>query len=82
MGPDMSGTQIEPTTPLLVTLPARQWNSLIGLANEGLGALAALLNEVQRQCVQASAPQSEPKAEHIPAPRQHAAPRPNGEATP
>jgi len=80
----MSGTQIEPTTPLLVTLPARQWNSLIGLANEGLGALSALLNEVQRQCVQASAPPPEPKAEaeHIPAPRQHAAPRPNGEATP
>ena len=61
----MSGTEIDQNTPLLVTLPARQWNSMIGLANEGLGALAALLNEVQRQCMQQSQ-QRPDEAESVP----------------
>jgi len=70
----MSGTQIEPTTPLLVTLPARQWNSLLTAAGEGMNALASIINEVQRQCMQASMVEAEP----MPIPRREL--RPNGEA--
>jgi hypothetical protein len=47
----MSGT-IEPNTPLLVTLQARQWNSLLSCAGEGLNAMSALIADVQRQCMQ------------------------------
>jgi hypothetical protein len=62
----MSGT-IDPNTPLLVTLPARQWNSLLSCAGEGLAALNALIGEVQRQCVQQSRVPEDAPAEHIPA---------------
>ena len=68
----MSGTQIDPNTPLLVTLPARSWNALLSCAGEGLGALSAVIADVQRQCVQQS--NAEAPAEHIPA-------RTNGAAT-
>jgi hypothetical protein len=69
----MSGT-IGPDTPLVVTLSARQWNSLMWCANEGLGALQALFADVQRQCVQQTVrPPDEPLPEHRP-------PRPNGAA--
>src|SRR5215472_5468643 len=68
--------QLDPTTPLLVTLQARQWNGLLAVADAGLNALAVLIGDVQRQCMQASAAPP-PEAEHISAPRQHAAPRPN-----
>jgi hypothetical protein len=49
----MSGA-ITPQQPLSVTLEARQWNSLMWCANEGLGALQALFADVQRQCMQQS----------------------------
>jgi hypothetical protein len=61
----MSGT-IDPNIPLIVTLPARQWNTLLSCASEGLGALAAVINDVQRQCVQQQSSAAAP-AEHIPA---------------
>jgi len=70
----MSGTEIEPTTPLLVTLPARQWSSLLTAAGEGLNALASIINEVQQQCMQASKAESE----RMPVPPRKL--RPNGEA--
>jgi len=73
----MSGTQIEPTTPLLVTLPARQWNSLLTAAGEGLNALAGIINEVQQQCTQPSAVVPE-TGKAMPS----AAQRANGEARP
>jgi len=73
----MSGTQIEPTTPLLVTLQARQWHSLLTAAGEGMNALAGIINEVQRQCTQPSAVVSE-TGKAIPS----AVQRVNGEASP
>ena len=80
----MSGT-IDPNTPLLVTLPARSWNSLLMMAGEGIGSLNAIMADVQRQCMRQTQ-QPNDEAEHIPArgapPRPHPAPRPNGEATP
>ena len=62
----MSGT-IDPNTPLLVTLPARQWNSLLATAAEGLSALNALIGEVQQQCMRQSRGPEDAPAEHIPA---------------
>ena len=62
----MSGTTIDPNTPLLVTLPARSWNALLSCAGEGLGALSAVIADVQRQCMQQSTtPRQE--AEYMPA---------------
>ena len=46
----MSG-EIDAGARLEVTLTAKQWNNLLTLANEGLVALAALLTEIQRQCM-------------------------------
>lgn len=81
----MSGTGIDPNTPLTVRLAARQWNNLLAVAAEGIGSAQALLSEVQRQCMQQSV---QDDAEHMPmrgggsAPRPRTASRPNGEATP
>jgi hypothetical protein len=74
----MSGT-IDPNTPLLVTLPARSWNGLLASANEGIQALAAVLADVQRQCMQQSM-RAPDEAEHIRAQRGPQIQRRNGEA--
>ena len=76
----MSGTTIDPNTPLLVTLPARQWNSLLSCAGEGLSALSQLIGEVQQQCMrQSMRPPDEPVAEHMQRSTAGPAQRPNGE---
>ena len=82
-------TSIDPNMPLLVTLPARSWNSLLAATGEGLNAISAIMADVQRQCLIAAQrpPQADDEAEHIPtrvggaAARPRAA-RPNGEVTP
>ena len=60
-------TTIDPNTPLLVTLPARQWNSLLSCAGEGLSSLSQLIGEVQQQCMRQSRVPEDAPAEHIPA---------------
>lgn len=42
---------IDSNMPLAVTLEARQWNSILACANEGLGALAAIMADIQQQCM-------------------------------
>jgi hypothetical protein len=55
----MSDTQqINPTTPLSVSLPAARWNLVLTLLD---GAVRSLVGEIQDQCIQQSVPQ------HIPA---------------
>jgi len=71
----MSG--FEPNHELHVSLEARKWNALLTLANEGLGNLAAILSEVQRQCMQQQRP---PMPEHMPMRTPGGLHRPNGEA--
>jgi len=73
----MSGT-IDPNTELTVVLPARQWNSLLALAAEGMSSLGAIMAEVQRQCVQQQSGSTLP--EHMPGRVGGSLHRPNGEA--
>jgi len=76
MGREMSG--FEPNHELHVSLQAKQWNALLSLANEGLGTLAAILSEVQRQCM--GQQRGAPMPEHMPMRTPGGVHRPNGEA--
>ena len=44
-------TTINPNEPLSVTLQARQWNLVLQTMNEGMGAIASLLADIQNQCM-------------------------------
>jgi hypothetical protein len=72
----MSGT-FDANTALTVVLPARQWNSLLALAGEGMTSLGSIMAEVQRQCM---AQPREPLPEHMPGRVGGGLHRPNGEA--
>jgi hypothetical protein len=60
----MSETQqIPPGTPLSVTMTALQWNSVLQVLGEGPFRLVGpLINAIQHQCMQQTAP---PEPEHI-----------------
>jgi hypothetical protein len=62
----MSGA-IDPKTLLQVSLSARSWNAMLSCASEGLGALSAVIADVQRQCMQQTNAAPSPPPEHIPA---------------
>ena len=75
----MSGS-INPNEQLSVTLSARQWNLLMQAADAGIGSVAAVLQDIQRQCMEQ---QRMPMPEHMAGRVGGAAfggPRPNGEA--
>ena len=76
----MSGTTIDPTTRLTVTLAATSWNGLFMLANEGLQVLSGIVGDAQRQCMTQAKPQPPDEAEHIPMRVPGGLHRPNGEA--
>jgi hypothetical protein len=64
---------IPPAAPLSVTLQARQWQGLLMATDQGLQAIAALMAEIQRQCVMQQQLQQTSPANR---------PRPNGEERP
>jgi len=49
----MSAT-IDPNTPLSVTLPARQMNVVFAAMSEHASAVIAIMQDMQRQCLQQS----------------------------
>ncbi|HEY2417387.1 MAG TPA: hypothetical protein VGH84_05665 [Steroidobacteraceae bacterium] len=65
--------RIEPNAALSVTLPARQWNSVLAMMGEGLTAVSGILADIQRQCMTQS-------QQTAPAPTPMRMARPNGEA--
>lgn len=53
---------LDPNEPLLVSLPAKQWNAVLTMMNEGIAAAAAILADIQRQCMQQQRPTWQPPA--------------------
>jgi hypothetical protein len=47
----MSDRQIDPNTPMTVTIPARHLNMVLGAMSEHANTLHAIMQDIQRQCL-------------------------------